>query len=170
MADPFVAEIRMFGGNFAPTGWALCNGQIIALLQNTALFSLLGTTYGGDGQTTFALPDLQGRSPMHWGQGPGLSSYDLGQQAGEAGHALAPSEIPAHTHTATGSTTGTPSTSPAGRYWGEVPTLGLYRTASDTELSPQALSSPAGTPHNNRQPFLGLTFIIALEGIFPPRP
>src|SRR5438270_2669849 len=98
MSEPFLGEIRMFGGNFAPRGWSLCNGQLLPIAQNTALFSLLGTTYGGNGQTTFALPDLRGRVPLHWGQGPGLSNYDLGEQTGTESVTLLSTQMPAHSH------------------------------------------------------------------------
>jgi microcystin-dependent protein len=170
MADPFVAEIRIFAGNFAPRGWATCDGQLLAIAQNTALFSLLGTTYGGNGQTTFGLPDLGGRAPMQWGQGPGLRDRVQGEVGGEAASTLIESELPAHSHPAAASTTGTPSTSPANRFWGQVPTLDLYRTAPDASLAPDSLAPAGGSqPHNNMQPYLALLFIIAMVGIFPPR-
>jgi len=172
MSDPFVAEIRMFAGNFAPTGWALCNGQLMPLSQNTALFSLLGTMYGGNGKSNFALPDLQGRSPMHQGAGPGLTARVVGEAGGEANVTLLTSEIPAHTHLA-GCDTGAASIgTPTGQMWasggrGRPP---AYGTTPNTAMSPQALATAGSSvPHNNRQPFLGLTFIIALQGIFPPR-
>lgn len=178
MADPFVAEIRMFAGNFAPTGWALCDGQLLPISQNTALFSLLGTWYGGDGRSTFALPDLRGRSPLGWGDGAGLTSYSPGEQVGADSVALLPSEMPQHSHTVTGvgpavlGTTGNPSaaawaTSRVGRT-----TEQLYSTSAGTvAMSPGALSSAgSGVPHDNLPPYSTLTFIIALQGVFPQRP
>jgi microcystin-dependent protein len=169
MADPFVAEIRMFAGNFAPTGWALCNGQLLPISQNTALFSLLGTIYGGDGRTTFALPNLQGKAPMHYGQGPGLSPHFLGETGGEESVTLQSSQMPVHTHlpVAAGSaaTTGTPSENV--RLAQTAVGTNIYGPAADL----QSLGTPAGggQPHNNMQPYLALNFIIALQGIFPPR-
>jgi microcystin-dependent protein len=172
MSDPFVAEIRIFAGNFAPTGWAFCNGQLLPISQNTALFSLLGTTYGGDGKSTFALPNLQGASPMQPGQGPGLSLRDLGEVGGEDTVTLLQSEIPVHAHDLRG--TGADddnSLSPVGAMPGATESVGVYRAGTgNTAMSPQALQLLGGSlPHNNRQPYLGLTFIIALQGIFPPR-
>jgi len=177
MADQFVAEIRMFAGNFAPTGWALCNGQLMPISQNTALFSLLGTYYGGDGKSTFALPDLQGRSPLAWGDGPGLTSYSPGDVVGQEDVTLLTSEMPLHSHPVTGvgptvnGTTGNPSaaawaTSRVGRT-----TEQLYSTSPGTrQMSPGTLSVTGGSaPHNNMPPYLTLTFIIALQGVFPPR-
>lgn len=174
--DPFVAEIRIFAGNFAPKGWAFCNGQILPISQNTALFSLLGTYYGGDGKSTFGLPDLQGRAPMFWGQGPGLSSRNLGETGGSQSVTLLQSEIPAHTHQVKGTTAAGTSTNPADGIWAvagsrRAPTS-LYSTtaAASTTMSPQALSTTGGgLPHNNMPPFLTLNFIIALQGVFPPR-
>lgn len=171
MADPFVAEIRIVPFTFAPKGWAFCNGQIMPISQNTALFSLLGTTYGGDGRTNFALPNLQGRSPMHPGQGPGLSRHDLGEAGGRATVTLQPSELPAHTHGLTAAaqngSTGTPSPAVA---------LGtasapVYGPPSDpVAMASEAIGSAGGEqPHEDRQPFLTLHFVIALQGVFPPR-
>ena len=172
MADPFVAEIRIFPFNFAPKGWAFCDGQIMPLSQNTALFSLLGTTYGGDGKSTFALPNLQGSVPMHPGQGLGLSLYDLGQTGGAETVTLLESEMPLHTHTMRASTQDPADVnlvSPTAAFG--VSTGGtVYQNASNTQLAPQALS-PAGSslPHNNLMPYLTLNFNIALQGVFPPR-
>ena len=172
MADPFVGEIRIFRGNFAPSGWAVCNGQLLPISQNTALFSLLGTSYGGDGRSTFALPNLQGRMPMGPGQGPGLSSRQLGDSGGEATHTLTEAELPAHSHgvkTSVSADTGTPA---ADRYLAPSSDgASLYH--SPTKLAPMATSasSPTGGSwaHNNQQPGLGVNYIIALQGIYPPR-
>lgn len=188
MADPFVAEIRIFPFNFAPTGWAKCNGQILPLSQNTALFSLLGTTYGGNGQSNFALPNLEGSAARHPGQGPGLGLYDLGQTGGTETVTLINSEMPIHTHRF-GGTTGaatsqgppdnpTPQnafTSPAGNIWGKVPggrsgSLQLYHSTPDVAVNPNCMPVAGGSlPHNNLQPYLTLNFCIALQGVFPPR-
>jgi microcystin-dependent protein len=171
MADPFVAEIRIFPFYFAPKGWAWCDGQLLPLSQNTALFSLLGTTYGGDGKSNFALPDLRGRSPMHHGQGPGLSLRDLGEQGGQATVTLLPSEIPLHTH-------GLRAASAAGDSGTPGPTVALapapaavYGPPSDLLAMGEGAIGAAGggQPHENRQPFLTLYFAIALQGVFPPR-
>lgn len=172
MADPFVAEIRIFPFNFAPTGWAFCNGQIMPISQNTALFSLLGTTYGGDGKSTFALPDLQGRAPMHPGQGAGFSLRDLGEVGGSETVTLQTSEIPAHAHSLSSTNEDGNNTSPGGRYYGRG--NALYRNPSGQTLVPMApqMVAPTGgdAPHNNMQPYLTLSFCIALQGVFPPRP
>ncbi len=173
MADPFVAEIRMFAFNFAPKGWAFCNGQILPLSQNTALFSLLGTTYGGDGKSTFALPNLQGSSPMHPGQGQGLSLRDLGEIGGAQFVTLLVSEIPAHTHAwqanAAPATLNAPDT---GRALARSSGGTIFKTINpDQQFAFQALS-PAGSslPHNNMQSYLTVNFCIALQGVFPARP
>ena len=176
MANPFLAEIRIFAGNFAPRGWAQCDGQLLPISQNTALFSLLGTTYGGNGTTTFALPDLQGRAPMHAGQGPGLSQRDLGEAAGEQYVTLLQTEIPVHSHTAQALAAKATLNSPAGATWaqqqiGRQP-LPAYSTNAGTApaMSPQAVGVTGGSqPHNNLMPYLGLTFIIALQGVYPAR-
>src|SRR5262249_6641090 len=174
MANPFVAEIRIFAGNFAPTGWALCDGQLLPISQNTALFSLLGTTYGGDGKSNFALPDLQGCAPMQQGQGPGLSQRVLGEQSGEQTVTLLQTEMPVHAHTAVGST-GTDQVTPVNNAWASGTKLGggnMYAPtgANNVTMNPFATSVAGGNlPHNNMPPFLGLTFIIALQGVFPPR-
>jgi microcystin-dependent protein len=172
MADPFVAEIRIFPFNFAPKGWAFCDGQLLPLSQNTALFSLLGTTYGGDGRSTFALPDLQGSAPMHPGQGPGLSLHDLGEVGGAATTTLLQSEIPAHSHQSRSDTIDLADTNVPNPNATFAQSAGgtLYQAASNTQLAPQALA-PAGSgqPHNNLQPYLTLNFNIALQGVFPPR-
>lgn len=172
MADPFVAEIRIFPFNFAPTGWARCDGQLLPLSQNTALFSLLGTTYGGNGQSTFALPNLQGRVPIHPGQGQGLSLYDLGQQGGTETVTLLQTEIPVHNHTARADTVDVADTNVPSPNASFAQSSGgtLYQTSQNTQLAPQALSPAGGSlPHNNMQPYLTLYFNIALQGVFPPR-
>lgn len=176
MADPFVAEIRMFGCNFPPRGWATCAGQLLPISQNTALFSLLGTTYGGDGKTNFALPDLQGRAALQPGQGAGLSLYDLGQSGGTETVTLLTSEMPVHTHSARGIVTGT-SQDPAGAVWAGIgnrrpaPNLFANAVGSSQTMSPQSTSLAGGSlPHNNLMPYLTVNFCIALQGVFPQRP
>jgi len=174
MSNPFLAEIRIFTAGFAPKGWALCDGQLMPISQNTALFSLLGTTYGGNGTSNFALPNLQGCAPMQAGQGPGLSLRDLGETAGEQTVTLLQTEMPAHSHTAQGAT-GSSATTPASNAWGEGGKFGggnIYTAtgANNVQMNPFALSIAGGNlPHNNMAPFLGLTFIIALQGVFPAR-
>lgn len=171
MADPFVAEIRIFPFNFAPTGWAFCDGQLLPISQNTALFSLLGTTYGGDGKSNFALPGLQGRAPMHPGQGPGLSLHDLGESAGSDAVTLLQSGIPAHAHATNASQADGIERVPEGQLLATGIAIGQYGSpASLTGLAPQALTPAGGSqPHNNLMPYLTLSFCIALQGVFPPR-
>ena len=173
MADPFVAEIRIFPFNFAPKGWAFCDGQLLPLSQNTALFSLLGPTYGGDGKSTFALPNLQGRAPMHPGQGPGLSLHDLGETAGEEAVTLLSSEIPAHNHQMRAQTVDNADITNVTPNSAYAPSTGgtLYQSTSDgATLGVQAMPIAGGSlPHNNMQPYLTLNFNIALQGVFPPR-
>lgn len=174
MTEPFVAEIRIFAGNFAPAGWALCNGQIIPISQNTALFSLLGTTYGGNGTTTFALPNLQGMAPLQAGQGPGLSNYDLGQSAGAASVTLIASEMPAHTHSVSATAAPGDNPDPNGNVWGLAGAArgtNMYSAGpGNSAMSPSAFATAGSSqPHNNMPPYLALNFIIALQGIFPPR-
>ncbi len=174
MADPFLAEIRIVPFNFAPRGWAWCNGQILPISQNTALFALLGTTYGGDGRSTFGLPDLEGRAAMQPGQGPGLSPYDLGQTGGTETVTLLDSEMPVHPHGLQASpdpgdnTVPGPTVSLAGSVGGTVYVGGSPPLAP---AAPTALAVAGGSqPHNNMQPYLTLFFCIALQGIFPQRP
>ena len=179
MSNPFVAEIRIFPFNFAPTGWAFCDGQILPLSQNTALFSLLGTTYGGDGKSNFALPNMQGSVPIHYDQGPGLSLYDIGQTGGEQTVTLLTTELPSHTHAVQFSNTAGNLPSPAGNVWAKPPGGGhgqpaaeqVYSTnAQNAAMSPLATSLVGGNlPHNNMSPYLTLNFCIALQGVFPPR-
>ena len=177
MADPFVAEIRIFPFNFAPTGWAFCDGQLLPLSQNTALFSLLGTTYGGDGKSTFALPDLQGNAAMHPGQGPGLSLRDLGEVGGSEFVTLLVSEIPSHAHgVGRASTAAGDSVLPQGCVWAQAGAgrgaAALYIAGPPTGKVNQNSLLPAGgsLPHNNMQNYLTLNFCIALQGVFPARP
>ena len=176
MTDPFLAEIRIFAGNFAPSGWALCNGQLMSISQNTALFSLLGTTYGGDGRVTFGLPNLVASAPLQQGQGPGLTPRNLGDQGGEATVTLLPTEMPTHTHTAAASSAAGNLNTPGNAVWapaaiGKV-SANIYSTAApDTAMNPQTTGpTGGGQPHNNLPPYLCLNFIIALQGIFPQRP
>jgi len=173
MADQFVAEIRIFAGNFAPVGWALCDGQLMPISQNTALFSLVGTYYGGDGKSTFGLPNLQGSMPFAPG---GASNWQLGEVYGYPTVTLLASEMPSHSHTAEAATSGG-SNSPAGNVWGESKLgktpLNVYAPSNantNVFMNPQALLTSGGSlPHNNMPSFLCLTFIIALQGIFPSR-
>ena len=174
MSNPFLAEIRIFTGNFAPKGWALCDGQLMPISQNTALFSLLGTTYGGNGTSNFALPNLQGCAPMQAGQGPGLSLRDLGETAGEQTVTLLQTEMPAHSHGALAAS-GSNDGSPNNNAWGAGSkssggTAYAPGNAAQVQMNPFALAIQGGDqPHNNMMPFLGLTFIIALQGVFPAR-
>ena len=172
MADPFVAEIRLFPFSFAPTGWALCDGQLLPISQNTALFSLLGTTYGGDGKSTFALPDLQGRVPMQPGDGPGLSLHDLGEVSGVESVTLLTSEIPVHSHALNADTVdlGDTNIPNANATFAQSSGGTLYQTSTDTQLAANALATAGGgLPHTNMQPYLTVSFCIALQGVFPPR-
>ncbi len=184
MSDQFVAEIRIFPFNFPPTGWAFCNGQLLPISQNTALFSLLGTTYGGNGQSTFGLPDMLDNAPMHAGQGQGLSQRVLGESSGVESVTLLQSEIPVHTHTfnASNNDSNPDDASPVGQLpakaiWdtgSEAGVIAMYTPNSPTpplaNMAFQSLSpAGGGLPHNNMQPYLTLNFCIALQGIFPPR-
>ncbi len=175
MATPFLAEIRVFGCNFAPTGFALCNGQLLAISQNTALFSLLGTTYGGDGRSTFGLPNIQGQATMHWGQGSGLTSRSLGETGGSPTVSLLTNQMPAHNHLPSGLPQATKST-PNGNVWGNPgnrkPAPVLYATAIGTQqvMNNAAIqNSGSSLPHNNLMPYQTLTYCIAMQGIFPAR-
>jgi microcystin-dependent protein len=173
MADPFVAEIRIFPFNFAPKGWAFCDGQLLPLSQNTALFSLLGTTYGGDGKSNFALPNMQGNAPMHPGQGPGLSLHDLGETGGSQTVSLLESEIPSHPHGLMAQGAPADTNVAVGfsiaRVVGATPYL-PPAGAPLVSMAAQALPPAGGDqPHNNMQPYLTLSFCIALQGVFPPR-
>lgn len=172
MADPFVAEIRMFPFNFAPKGWAFCDGQLLPISQNTALFSLLGTTYGGDGKSTFALPNFQGSAPIHTGVDPFNGEWYLGQQGGTEAVTLLESEMPSHAHFVRAAEE--PSTLPApgpDRVLGRSDGGEAYVTPPATAMAPQALAPQGGSlPHNNMQPYLTVNFNIALQGVFPQRP
>jgi microcystin-dependent protein len=171
MADPFVAEIRIFSFTFPPKGWAWCDGQLLPLSQNTALFSLLGTTYGGNGKSNFALPDLQGRAPMHPEQGPGLSLHDLGEMGGEETVTLLESEMPAHSHSINASDQPADSNNPNGNAFAAADNP-IYSASFNTNvtLNPRTLTPGGGSmPHNNMMPYLTFYFNIALQGVFPPR-
>lgn len=175
MADPYVAEIRIFPFNFAPRGWAFCSGQLLPISQNTALFSLLGTTYGGDGQSTFALPNLQGSIPMHPGAGPGLSSRSLGETGGVETVTLQLSDIPAHTHSLNASQADGGDPNPVNELFaaglGGVTAYLQNPPGAPVSLHPKAVQPAGGSqPHNNMMPYLTLNFCIALQGIFPSRP
>lgn len=175
MSEPFIAEIRIFAGNFAPRGWAFCDGQLLPISQNTALFSLIGTTYGGDGRTTTALPNLEGRAPMHPGRGPGLTARRLGERGGVEMVTLSEAQMPNHTHTLQGSTDeaefdGSPN--PAGNLTGVVEGgAEVYAAANNLQPFPDATVSYTGgsQAHNNMQPYLTINFIIALVGLYPSR-
>ena len=176
MSDQFLGEIRIFSGNFAPSQWALCDGQLLPISQNTALFSLLGTQFGGNGQTNFGLPNLQGAGPIDFGSASGLTARDMGETGGEASVTLLQTAMPAHSHPALCDVVGGNSTSPVGNIWAEdkknKSSIPFY---SDVTASPKSMSSTAlgsagsGQPHNNLAPYLVLTFIIALAGVFPSR-
>lgn len=179
--DAFLGEIRIFAGNFAPDGWAFCNGQLMLIAQNPALFTILGYTYGGDGKTTFALPNLIVHAPMHPGQGNGLTERVLGQSVGTSTVSLITSQIPLHTHQAYCVDTVGNTHQPQGAVWAQAPLQGkiikkqtpVYSSSADTQMNMAALSTAGmGQPHNNRQPYLGLNYIIAVGSgaLFPPRP
>jgi microcystin-dependent protein len=176
MSDNFIGEIRIVPFNFAPHGWAMCNGQLLPISQNTALFSLLGTFYGGDGKSTFALPNFQGRAPINIGQGPGLSPYVIGQAAGETAVTLLQTEIPSHTHTVAAYAGNGDLDNPAGKAWatshmGKTP-INIYNNSAGTAtyMNPVAFALAGGSqPHNNLPPYLTLNFVIAMTGIFPSR-
>jgi microcystin-dependent protein len=170
MSDQFVAEIRIFPFNFPPTGWAFCDGQLMPISQNTALFSLLGTTYGGDGKSTFALPDLQGSAPMQPGQGQGLSLRDLGEMSGVESITLLQSEIPLHTHVIQTSDDDANNADPSAKYFGRGNPIYQPPAALGTMAVQTIAPAGGGLPHNNMQPYLTLNFCIALQGIFPQRP
>ncbi len=174
MSEPFIAEIRIFAGNFAPRGWAFCDGQLLPIAQNTALFSLIGTTYGGDGKTTTALPDLQGRAPMHPGRGPGLTERRLGQVVGTEAVTITEASLPMHSHvvraTLSAGNTATPSSTTALAPSGFDKLYQTNTTQNLGTLDPSSVSATGGNQaHNNMQPYLALNFIIALVGLYPSR-
>ena len=171
MSEPFVGEIRMFAGNFSPRGWALCDGQLLAVSQNDALFSLLGTIYGGDGRTTFGLPDLRGRVPIHAGQGPGLSDRRLGTKSGAEQVTLTTNQLPSHTHPIKGTNNAATATDPAGNVPAQSSTIDLYvSTAPTVDMNAAAVAGAGGSrAHSNLMPTLCVNFIIALYGIYPSR-
>jgi microcystin-dependent protein len=165
MSNPFIGEIRMFGGNFAPAGWAFCEGQLIPISENDALFTLIGTTYGGDGQETFALPDLRGRLPIHQG-----NSFTLGQQGGVEEVTLTTQQIPSHTHALVGATGNGSQGNPAANFLASSTIVKLYGSETpDTAMAASSIGPAGGSqPHTNFQPYLCISFIISLFGIFPP--
>jgi microcystin-dependent protein len=175
MGQPFIGEIRMFGGNFNPAGWEFCNGQLLPISENDALFQLIGTTYGGDGQVTFGLPNLQSRVPLHvgglTGAGPGLQTYSLGEAGGTEAVTLTTQQIPVHNHSFLASQDGASSPNPEDNTIGSPPTLTMFIVDTPAvPLSPQIIPPVGGSqPHENRMPVLALSFIISLFGIFPPQ-
>ena len=173
MSEPFVGEIRMFAGNFAPQGWAFCDGQLLAVSQNDALFSLLGTIYGGDGRTTFGLPDMRGRLPMHAGTGPGLSPRRLGAKFGAENVTLTVNQMPSHTHSVGGNNVAGSSSSPSGYFAKDVSNSNLYinsLSSTRTSMSSNMITNSGGSgSHTNLMPYLCVNFIIALYGIYPSR-
>jgi microcystin-dependent protein len=169
MSQPFIGEIRMFAGTFAPAGWALCQGQAMSISENDALFTLIGTTYGGDGQNTFNLPDLQGRIPLHHGQGAGLQNYIMGEAAGVESVTLTTNQIPTHTHAYTASTAAGTDNNPQGNVIADGPAQAFIEANPNNAMAPQAVMPAGGSqPHENRMPVLAVQFIISLYGIFPP--
>lgn len=181
MSDPFLGEIIMFGGNFAPRGWALCDGQLLAISSNTALFSIIGTIYGGDGRTTFALPDLRGRAPIHKGNGPGLSSRSQGQSGGGESNTLSQNQLPSHNHqvavTAKCKGAAGNANTAVGNVWSNdagVSSATYSNAAADADMKADAIDVQeqnvgTGQSVNNMQPFLAINYIIALQGVFPSR-
>ena len=170
MSEPFIAEVKIFAGNFAPRSWAFCNGQLLPVAQNTALFSLIGTTYGGDGRTTTGLPNLQGRAPMHPGRGPGLTSRRLGEKIGSEAVTLTTQQLPSHNHGLVAASNATQAGPGNGVSVGAAP---MYNVGGNSQaMASEAIGSTGAAsvqPHNNMQPFLTLNFIIALQGVYPSR-
>jgi microcystin-dependent protein len=171
MANPYVGEIRIVPFNFAPIGWALCNGQLLAISQNTALFSLIGTFYGGNGTSTFALPNLQGSAALHQGAGAGLTTFDIGESGGESDVTLLATQMPTHTHTANCNSGMGDQYGPPGNFWAtDAGGNDEYGSVANGSMAPGAITlTGSSQPHNNLQPYLVLNFIIALQGVFPPR-
>ncbi|WP_105172806.1 phage tail protein [Pseudoalteromonas sp. T1lg24] len=175
MADPFIGEIRMFAGNFAPRQWAMCNGQVIAISQNDALFSLIGTFYGGDGRSTFAIPDMRGRIPMQWGNGPGLTPRPIGQKTGEETVTLLPTQIPSHTHAFQASLDSVSSVDPTNTVLGtfaasdQMYTETFEQADKGTMNSSSVMNAGGSQAHTNSMPFQCLTYIICLLGVYPSR-
>jgi len=171
MSNPFLAEIRAFPFNFPPKGWAFCDGQLLPISQNTALFSLLGTTYGGDGKSNFALPNMQGNITMHPGQGPGLSLHDLGETGGSDTVTVLESEIPSHSHSLKGDNLNGPdSAGPGGAAVSSPASIYSNATTPIANFSDNAIAPAGGDqPHNNLMPYLTLNFCIAMQGVYPPR-
>ncbi len=172
MSEPFVGEIRIFAGNFAPRGWAFCEGQLLTVADNDALFSLIGTFYGGDGRTTFGLPDLRGRVPVHQGTGPGLSGYSVGQKGGAEEITLTSAQLPAHTHAFSASTSGGTSASPQDKVVASAPSVTTFiAEAPSTPLAASMVGDafPGSAAHENRMPSIAIHYIIALTGIYPSR-
>lgn len=168
MAEAYIGEIRMFGGNFAPVGWSFCDGSLLAIAQYDALFALIGTTYGGDGQNTFALPDLRGRVPVHQGQGAGLSNYTIGQNGGSETVTLITNQLPSHAHSAQAQSGQGGQASPSGGVWASSNLSQFSNNPANSAMSPQAMTLSGGSqPHENMLPFECISFIICLEGIFP---
>lgn len=170
MSEAFIGEIRMFAGNFPPQHWAFCDGSLLRIVQNTALYSLLGTSFGGDGKTTFGLPDLRDRVPMHWGQGPGLANRRLGESGGNASMTLTTVQMPTHSHSP-GAGTSADQASPANGVWAQSSRDRVF--GSGTTFVPMAAAmdpTGGGLAHENRAPYLAVSFIICVDGIYPPRP
>jgi microcystin-dependent protein len=170
-SSPFLGEVELVAFNFAPRGWALCQGQILSISQNTALFSLLGIQYGGDGRTTFALPDLRGRRIIGQGQGPGLENYNIGDSGGEENVTLTVQQIPQHSHGANASFAPGTAMTPANNFWSSQNATALYSTSlSAVNMAPGLIGmAGGGQPHDNMQPYLVMNYIISLQGVFPPR-
>ncbi len=168
MSSPFIGEIRMFGGNFAPVGWAFCDGQTMDISQNDALFTLIGTTFGGDGQTTFNLPDLRGRLPIHMGQGSGLTNRTIGESAGVESVTLTTNQIPSHVHAALGQSAAGNQPSPSGNVWASSSLNQFSSSPANVTMHPASIGAGGGSqPHDNFMPYLCVNFIISLFGVYP---